>query len=279
MKRARTVAGVALASVVVGCAHALPPQDLVDARSTYKEAARGPASKVAPAQLAAAKKELARAESVFADHGDAPATRDAAYLAIRKAQLADAAGKTSAAIQEQETAEHAATAAQANAFEETRNELVTTQVELERAQKARVGAEKCERQAFDDLQHIAWIKREDRGIVITLSGSVGFGKDQHTLQPASFLRLERVASALNRATPDATVVIEGYTDANGSVERNKELSLARAEAVAEFLVAHGVARRRITSMGFGPERPIGDNHTLEGRAQNRRVEIVVSNPE
>ncbi len=275
MKRA-TVAGIALSASVVGCAHALPPQELVDARSTYKSAAAGPASKLEADKLVAAKKELARAESVFASHGDGLPTRDAAYLAIRKAQLADAAAKTAVAVQEREPAEQVAVVAQANAFEETRTELTTTQAELEHSQKARVGAEKCERQAFEELQRVAWVKREDRGVVITLSGSVAFRKDQHTLEPASFARLERVASALTRASPDATVVVEGYTDAGGSVERNKELSLARAEAVAGFLAAHGVARSRITAMGLGPERPIGDNHTLEGRAQNRRVEIVVT---
>jgi outer membrane protein OmpA-like peptidoglycan-associated protein len=69
--------------------------------------------------------------------------------------------------------------------------------------------------------------------------------------------------------------VQGYTDSQGSTSFNQELSQRRADAVRTYLVSHGMAADRITAQGFGPGNPVADNASPEGRADNRRVEIVV----
>jgi outer membrane protein OmpA-like peptidoglycan-associated protein len=72
------------------------------------------------------------------------------------------------------------------------------------------------------------------------------------------------------------VVVEGYTDSRGSSSRNLDLSQRRAEAVRSYLVSRGVPSEKIVAKGMGPDRPVAENTSAEGRAQNRRVEIVVA---
>lgn len=80
-----------------------------------------------------------------------------------------------------------------------------------------------------------------------------------------------------KAHPDTNVEIQGHTDNTGNKERNRKLSQARAEAVRSYLVEKmGVAAGRITAYGYGDEKPIGDNSTVEGRNKNRRVMAVIS---
>jgi len=74
---------------------------------------------------------------------------------------------------------------------------------------------------------------------------------------------------------DLTLNIEGHTDATGSAEINQKLSAARAQAVLTFLKEMGVPEARMTAKGFGPDQPIAPNDTAEGRARNRRVEIIL----
>jgi outer membrane protein OmpA-like peptidoglycan-associated protein len=70
-------------------------------------------------------------------------------------------------------------------------------------------------------------------------------------------------------------VVEGHTDSQGSASFNQDLSHRRAESVRLYLVSHGIAADRVTSEGLGLTRPIADNTSAEGRANNRRVEIIV----
>src|SRR4029078_1169070 len=75
--------------------------------------------------------------------------------------------------------------------------------------------------------------------------------------------------------PNANIQIEGHTDSTGSEDTNSKLSAARAQAVTDFLKSHGVEESRMVSRGLGPAQPVADNATADGRAKNRRVEIVV----
>ena len=68
--------------------------------------------------------------------------------------------------------------------------------------------------------------------------------------------------------------VQGHTDNKGSEKKNKKLSETRANAVVQYLIKKGVAKDRLRAVGYGSEMPIADNNTAEGRAENRRVELV-----
>jgi outer membrane protein OmpA-like peptidoglycan-associated protein len=101
-----------------------------------------------------------------------------------------------------------------------------------------------------------------------------FATGKSNLRPTSREKLAGVAEALQSAG-EKQIVVEGHTDSMGSEELNMQLSQKRAETVADFLVAEGVPEARVSAMGVGPASPIGDNSTPEGRAENRRVEIII----
>lgn len=85
--------------------------------------------------------------------------------------------------------------------------------------------------------------------------------------------IEQIAEMM-KANPALKVSVEGHTDNVGTPGSNKSLSESRAKAVVEAIVTKGVERARLTSKGWGQDKPVADNKTEEGRAQNRRVEIV-----
>jgi outer membrane protein OmpA-like peptidoglycan-associated protein len=281
----RTI-GLSLAAVLglvaVGCATPLPPKELVDARAAYQTASKGPAAQQNPAELHVAKQALDQAERSFNDEGDAPQTKDFSYVAIRKSQLAEASARAALALKEREAAEREAQNLQTDQLHKAQSELASTRSNLEKTQDqltrekaAREEAEKKAAQAMADLQKIASVKQESRGMVITLSGSVLFPSNESTLLPGAMLKLNEVADALIKGNPDAAITIEGHTDSQGQRQYNMDLGQKRADAVKAQLVARGVAADRIKTVGVGPDRPIADNKTAEGRANNRRVEIIV----
>jgi OOP family OmpA-OmpF porin len=110
---------------------------------------------------------------------------------------------------------------------------------------------------------------------IVLHGTVDF--DKSTIRPGSIPLLQEAATMLN-ARGNLGVVVEGYSDSKGSTEYNMKLSLRRAETVRNYLVTLGVDKNRIVVIGKGTSEPIATNDTREGRAQNRRVAIVVYQP-
>jgi outer membrane protein OmpA-like peptidoglycan-associated protein len=276
---------LAAMAVLVGCGSNLPPKELVDARATYQSASKGPAAQQSPAELHVAKQSLDVAERSFNDDGDSPATKDYSYIAIRKAQLADASARAGLAIKEREAADREAQQVQASQLTDARNQLSSTKNNLEKTQDqlarekaAREAAEKAAALALADLNRLAAVKQETRGMVITLSGGVLFASNESTLLPAAVLKLNEVADALIKGNPDSNMTIEGHTDSQGQRQYNMDLGQKRADAVKAQLVARGVAADRIKSVGVGPDRPIADNKSAEGRANNRRVEIIVEPP-
>lgn len=266
----------------VGCGSTLPPKELVDARAAYQSASKGSAAQQSPADLHVAKQALDQAERSFSDDGDTPETKDYAYIATRKAQLADASARALLAQKDKEAAERDAQNLTADQLRSAQRELSSTKHNLEKTQDqlaaekvAREAAEKKAAQALADLQKIAAVKQESRGMVITLSGSVLFASNESTLLPAAMVKLNEVADALIKGNPDANITVEGHTDSQGQRQYNMDLGAKRAEAVRSQLVARGVAADRIKAVGVGPDRPVADNKTAEGRANNRRVEIIV----
>ncbi|HPC99233.1 MAG TPA: OmpA family protein, partial [Bacteroidales bacterium] len=90
----------------------------------------------------------------------------------------------------------------------------------------------------------------------------------------SFEELDKLAGIMND-NPTMKIEISGHTDNTGSAVINARLSTERARAVVDYLVAKGIDKSRMTYMGYGPDQPVADNATAEGRARNRRVEFKI----
>lgn len=387
LKRGWKALAVASALVVVGCAHGPPPRELLDARAAYDALATSPEGRERPQEVAEARDALLEAEREFDRSKDSPRTRSLSYVALRKAETAEARGEADlaarqqaqaeaslreaqarqrqrvqaeldaarqqlaqaeaerqAALQQQqqasrlaqtqqqeaerlrteaqrrqEEAERLRTQAQARQTEAQRlseetarrqeeeqrrlqveaeaqrlaqqnQELQqrTAQLEQERQaraeaeqraeqeRQARVEAEKRATEALTRLDETAKdlkVREEARGTVVTLSGSVLFASGAVDLLPAARDRLSEVAGVLKQT--QQPLLIEGHTDSKGADEFNEDLSYRRAERVREFLISQGVPADRIDVRGLGEYRPVASNGTAEGRANNRRVEIII----
>jgi outer membrane protein OmpA-like peptidoglycan-associated protein len=226
--------------------------DAMAARASYEQA-QAVRSAALERQAAEARAARARAEQDVAQ-------RDA-ELAARNAQLQ----------------------AEQQAREQTDAELAARKAQLEAEQQAReqsaARAEQAERERNDaiaKLRELAAIQETERGLVITLAGSVLFRTNETTLLPVAQQRLDQVAVALRTLAGDQTLVIEGHTDDVGSNEYNRRLSEDRANAVRTYLVSRGVPPTQVIAVARGEDEPVAPNTTSEGRANNRRVEIVVS---
>jgi outer membrane protein OmpA-like peptidoglycan-associated protein len=111
--------------------------------------------------------------------------------------------------------------------------------------------------------------------LITISEQVHFEHGKAILKPESFALLEDVARVLKDHAELELIEVQGHTDNTGRAALNRRLSADRATAVVRWLVEHGIDQGRLKSRGFGPDKPVGDNKTEQGRAQNRRVEFHV----
>jgi outer membrane protein OmpA-like peptidoglycan-associated protein len=277
--------GLVLAALLTtaACSATLPPNELVTARGNYARASAGPAAQLAPGDLDSAKKTLDQAEASFKDQGDTAEVKDMSYAAARNAEIAESRARTMQANQLKDTTNASTRANEVNQAQVTSAELVKTKGQLATQgqalateQERRAEAERRAAQAAADLAKFATVKQDPvRGMVITLSGGVLFESAKWQLLPAAQTKLNDVADALTKQDTDSTMVVEGHTDSVGTAANNQTLSQNRAESVRTYLVSRGIAADRITATGFGPTRSIADNASPEGRANNRRVEIVV----
>jgi outer membrane protein OmpA-like peptidoglycan-associated protein len=274
---------------ICGCAAAVPPADLVTARATYIRASHGPAAELDPADVHTAGESLALAEAAFERDGDSQNTRDLAYIADRRAQIAEARGGAIGANAQQqqilgnmhaaETAQLATTSGQlgqAKVALALQGQAMQSQDQALAVEKQRRDeADKRAAKAAADLAAFASVKQETRGMVITLSGAVLFQSGKSDLMSGAQAKLAEVADALTKQDAESKILVEGHTDSQGGASYNQELSQKRAQSVRDYLVTRGMAADRVTSEGFGLTRPIADNASAEGRANNRRVEIIV----
>jgi outer membrane protein OmpA-like peptidoglycan-associated protein len=265
---------------------------LVDARRAYEQARSSEAQRLAPDRLLSAKQALDTAERVHKDEPGSEQERSYAYIATRRAQLAQEYGELSRLQNEQQQAEQNYVTTQdrlrraaemraessQSQLSDQRGALATTQAELANERTARVKAEQNASAALASLQQIARVKEEARGMVITLDGAVLFVSGKAELLPIAQQKLNDVAEALKQTADAKTIKVEGYTDSRGADDMNLKLSQQRAETVRNYLVSRGVKGERITAEGKGEQSPIASNDTAEGRANNRRVEIVVQSP-
>ena len=278
----RASAMLTVLAASVGCAATLPPPDLVTARAAYGRASHGVAAALDPADLHSADESLQLAERSFARDGDTPGTRDLAYVADRRAQIAEVRGDAmQAGRQQQQTlgqmhdAETAQLAITSGKLGRANMQLASQGQALAVEQQRRAEAEARAAKAAADLAAFASVKQETRGMVITLSGSVLFVSNKSELLAGARIKLDEEANALTRQDSESKIMVEGHTDSQGGAYYNEELSQRRAQAVRDYLVTRGIASDRVTFQGFGLTRPIADNGSAEGRANNRRVEIIV----
>ena len=292
-----------------GCATtAVAPTQLVSARNAYAVSSQGPAAKLSPTELYDAKNALDQADKEFRDHGDTLECRDYAYIAERKIALTEVKARTEQDRQKIAAAVRAGVVMRDNQMKSTKSALASTReqlkeerqdnsnttkelraansaqstelqksaAQLETEKAARLAAEGRLAGAMKDLAAIAAVKEEARGMVITLSGSVLFASGKYALLNTAMTKLDQVAEALKAQDGDKRMVVEGHTDSQGSDRTNQPLSLNRATAVRDYLVSRGVETDKISAVGMSSSRPITDNKTPENRANNRRVEIIIS---
>ncbi len=124
---------------------------------------------------------------------------------------------------------------------------------------------------------VAWDGCQENLDTVLGAGSIDFNSSSAELDPTSIPVLDQLVTVLFECG-EVRIQIAGHTDASGAREGNLELSLQRAEAVRTHMLAGGVAAERLTAIGYGADRPLVDNATPEGRAQNRRIELEVLDP-
>lgn len=301
-------AGTFIVALLATACATVTPNELISARASYARASAGPAMQLKPAELHKAKGTLDAAEASFAAEKDSPKTIDLAYIAERNVELvesetrrAQSAQTLAAAKRTYEDKQRVLAKNTKVALADTRKQLTEArngqaqeaqQLDVEHAARAEadtkavaseqraaaseqkaIASDLRATEANDALAKLA-AKDEARGLVITLSGGVLFRSNESALLPAAQTKLDDVAAAL--ISKGQTVVVEGYTDSKGSQSRNRDLSQQRADSVRSYLVSRGFPAEKIVAKGMGPDRPVAENSSAEGRANNRRVEIVVA---
>lgn len=110
---------------------------------------------------------------------------------------------------------------------------------------------------------------------IAIHEKIQFETNQASIKPESNDLLDEIVAVVQSTPQIAHLSIEGHTDSTGNAAHNQRLSEQRAAAVQDYLVQHGVSTERLSSKGWGAQKPLADNATPTGREQNRRVELVI----
>jgi outer membrane protein OmpA-like peptidoglycan-associated protein len=196
----------------------------------------------------------------------------AAQQQAQQSQLdaAQAQAQADAAAAAQARAE----AAKAQADAEAANARAQAAAAQQQAQASEQEAAATREKLRTQLNSVLATTESARGLIVNLS-DVLFDTGKYTLKPDTKIALAKVATILT-LYPGLKVQVEGYTDSVGSDAYNQTLSENRANAVQTFLVSNGVPAANVTAAGYGKANPVADNTTAAGRAQNRRVNLVVS---
>ena len=287
------------AGLLAACASTTPSPALEDARTAVSTAAGDPAvNQYAQLELKQATDALAKADRVWADDRDTSETNHLAYVARQRAEIAT---NTARARQLEANTQQAASeadrirlqartqeadAARMRADAQTRNAQLAQQQAMSAEQRAaqqqaqataamaQASAAQDRVRALEAQLREMEAQQTERGLLVTL-GDVLFAFNKAELSAQAGPRLDKLANFLKQF-PDRKLLIEGYTDSVGGDSYNQELSERRAQAVRDALVQRGVDTGRITARGYGKAHPVADNTSPEGRAMNRRVEIVIA---
>jgi outer membrane protein OmpA-like peptidoglycan-associated protein len=244
--------------------------------------------KTAPAEMVGARYAVAIAAAVGAEQY-ATTAYDAAYTKLKAAEAAQVARKSSERRQAPllareatlagEDARRAALSAKTAAEEEARRAAASDAAaaqaaEAQRARSEELAAETAKNDLRNRLARVLPTRESSRGLVSEIGG-VQFASGTSNLTTSARESLAKFAGVVS-SYPGLQYNVEGHTDDTGRDATNRELSLKRALSVRDYLIGQGIRASAIDVDGFGSAMPIGDNSTEDGRARNRRVEIVVS---
>ena len=294
------------------------PLDLYEAINAVQIAQAAGADQHAPDILGRAKEQLSNAQDMDRHKSErkqevtyareaVQTAEDARLVTLRKIQAADRAALAADQRAKQDAATQAAEQARMQAeqsrmaeqqaqlqAQQAAAQQAQAQAEAARAQAAQQSAEEQARDAArrtaeaqaqaqqlreqirQQLNAILQTQETARGLIVNLS-DVLFATGRYDLKQDAQLKLARVSGIL-LAHPDLKVQVEGYTDNVGGEQYNQRLSEQRASTVQKFVISQGVGAENASAIGYGMADPVADNKTAAGRAQNRRVEMVVSGP-
>jgi outer membrane protein OmpA-like peptidoglycan-associated protein len=234
---------------------------------------------IASVTTAAIDTQRMRAEKAAAE---AEAKRKAEAAAL-EAQAKTAAQQASASAAQAQAATQQAAAMEARArdLEAQQQVLLAEQAQLEADRQALIVDRdriKAERDELADmlttsLATVAAVRDSARGKIVDLPGIL-FDTGKSTLKPEAQVSIAKLTGIL-MMFPFSTLEIRGHTDNTGSAELNMQLSKDRAKSVYDFFVKQGMDPAKLSADGSGMNEPIADNSTAEGRAQNRRVEVLI----
>jgi len=225
------------------------------------------------------------AEATAKSNDDMQARRNAeAASADADRRRAEAVQATAAAQREQQAAQGESDRNRAAAADAQQGQM-DAEAESDRNRAAAATSDRQLQQAVQDREALrarlleqfnAILATRDtaRGLVVNLS-DVLFDTGKYTLRPMAREKLAKI-SGIILVYPDLRLAIEGNTDSVGGDAMNQELSEQRAGAVRDYLAKQNIPLTSMTSRGFGKTQPVASNDTMEGRQQNRRVEMIVS---
>jgi outer membrane protein OmpA-like peptidoglycan-associated protein len=196
---------------------------------------------------------------------------DAQQQAQQAQQQADQAQQQAQAEAQQRTAAEQQNQQMAQQTDEARRQA---QEANQRAQSAESQQSELRQKLLAQLNQILATRDSARGLIVSMP-DVLFDTGSANLKPTARERLAKVAGVLI-AYPDMRIEVDGYTDSTGNPMSNEQLSQERAASVQSYLTQQGVSASSISIHGFGEANPVASNESLEGRQQNRRVELVVS---
>ena len=237
------------------------PLELVQARYAVAIADSAGAAQYAPTEYKAAADKLnaatlAASSNKNSEQKGAPTLAREAVVAGEDAHRAALIGAAEATAEKERQAAAAAAA------------------EAERVRSSAENAARMRTELYNRLQAALPTQMTDRGLVSEIGG-VQFATGTANLTASAREGLAKF-SGIVVSYPGLRFMVEGHTDNTGTVAANSELSLRRAIAVRDYLINQGVAASSTDVAGLGSSRPVADNATADGRARNRRVEIVVA---
>lgn len=261
-------AALALAAALAGCANNMLEPDF----GTLRARQALTALQANPQLAGRAPEAIAEAEQAVVAAENPPDSGLAAhlgYIAERKVQIA------------QNLAMSRFAESQLSGLTQERDRLLAaraSQADLARAEASQqVAMLTAEKEALRREMLALNARQTERGYVLTL-GDVLFATAQADLKPGAASNLDKLVDFLTKDSRRA-VTIEGHTDSVGNEAYNQGLSQRRAEAVRSYLVSKGVGSNQVQAVGRGEAFPVAPNDNVGGRQQNRRIEVVIQNPD